>query len=119
LGHLALPEGATTLVRENLDYGTLRQTPLFPRMKNEKGYFGTNFPIQLEGKGTHAGAETSGIHLLQRFVLINAGTQGIYLGVHEDQVEEMVCFINELRPGWLDRFRNCSNNSDCKGFLSV
>ena len=102
LGHLTLPKGATTLVRENLDYGTLRQTPLFPRMKNEKGYFGTNFPIQLEGKGAHAGAGTSGIHLLQRFVLINAGTQGLYLGVHEDQVGEMVCFINELRPGWLE-----------------
>jgi Domain of unknown function (DUF6259) len=102
LGHLTLPKGATALVRENLDYGTLRQTPLLPRMKNEKGYFGTNFPIQLEGKGSHAGAGTSGIHLLQRFVLINAGTQGLYLGVHEDQVGEMVCFINELRPGWLE-----------------
>jgi hypothetical protein len=117
LGHLTLPGGATALVRENLDYGTLRQTPLFPRMKNEKGYFGTNFPVQLEGKGSQAGAGTSGIHLLQRFVLINAGKQGLYLGVHEDQVEEMVCFINELRPGWLESvFGTVAATSSVEGF---
>ena len=52
LGDLVPPENADSLYRENLDYGTMKRTPLWPRMANERGYYGTNYPMQIEGKGS-------------------------------------------------------------------
>jgi hypothetical protein len=104
LGDLSIPDGERTLYRENLDYGTLRRTPLFPYMKNERGYWGTNYPMQMEGKGPSAPVITGGLHFIQRFVLLAAETQGVYLGVHDPTARQMVCFASELRPGWTDSF---------------
>ncbi|MBV9273140.1 MAG: hypothetical protein JO333_04540, partial [Verrucomicrobia bacterium] len=105
IGDFTRPEDATTLVRESLDYGTLRQTPIFPSMKNERGYWGTNHPIQMEGKGPSAPVITGGIHLLQRFMLLSADTQGLYFGVHDPTANRMTCFSAELRPGCADSYR--------------
>jgi hypothetical protein len=104
VGDLSIPAGERTLYRENIDYGTLRRTPLFPAMKNERGYWGTNYPMQMEGKGPSAPVITGGLHFIQRFVLLAAETQGVYLGVHDPTAKQMVCFASELRPGWTDSF---------------
>lgn len=104
IGDFTRPAGDQTLMRENLDYGTLRRTPLYPQMKNEKGYWGTNYPMQMEGKGPTAGVVTGGLHFIQRFVLLATETQGVYLGVHDSSAGQMVCFASELRPGWSDSF---------------
>lgn len=52
LGDLAPPDSADFLYRENLDYGTMKRTPLWPQTANERGYYGTNYPMQIEGKGS-------------------------------------------------------------------
>lgn len=105
IGDFTRPQGAHSLFRENLDYGTMRRTPIFPNMKNERGYWGTNYPIQMEGKGASSSVVTGGIHLLQRFILLASEAEGLYLGVHDPSVNQMTCFSTELRPGWTDSFR--------------
>jgi hypothetical protein len=104
IGDLTRPPGDKILMRENFDYGTLRRTPLYPQMKNERGYWGTNYPMQMEGKGPTAPVITGGLHFIQRFILLASETQGLYLGVHDRTAKRMVCFGAELRPGWTDSF---------------
>jgi Domain of unknown function (DUF6259) len=108
LGDLVPPEGADFLFRENLDYGTMKRTPLWPRMGNERGYYGTNYPMQIEGKGSLQPGIPGAYHFPQRFVLLSARTQGIYIGVHDTRARQMVCFLSELRPGYLDSFHAIS-----------
>jgi hypothetical protein len=102
IGDFTRPHRDKTLVRENFDYGTLRRTPIYPQMKNERGYWGTNYPMQMEGKGPAAPVITGGLHFIQRFMLLASETQGLYLGVHDGSATQMVCFGAELRPGWTD-----------------
>jgi hypothetical protein len=104
IGDFNRPPGEKWLVRENFDYGTLRRTPLYPAMKNERGYWGTNYPTQMEGKGPNAPVITGGLHFIQRFMLLASESQGLYLGVHDSSATRMVCFGAELRPGWTDSF---------------
>ncbi len=104
LGDLAPPDPTDVLYRENLDYGTMKRTPLWPQMGNERGYYGTNYPMQIEGKGSLLPGVPGAYHFPQRFVLLSARTQGIYIGVHDTSARQMVCFQSELRPGYLDSF---------------
>jgi hypothetical protein len=108
LGDLRPPDNTDFLNRENLDYGTMKRTPLWPRTGNERGYYGTNYPIQIEGKGSMLPGIPGAYHFPQRFVLLSARTQGIYIGVHDASARQMVCFQSELRPGYLDSFHGIS-----------
>ncbi|HYY26769.1 MAG TPA: DUF6259 domain-containing protein [Chthoniobacterales bacterium] len=108
VGDLVPPAPTDSLFRENLDYGTMKRTPLWPRMGNERGYYGTNYPMQIEGKGSLVPGIPGAYHFPQRFVLLSADTQGIYIGVHDTSARQMVCFQSELRPGYLDSFHAIS-----------
>ena len=104
LGDLVPPVGTESLCRENLDYGTMKRTPLWPQTGNERGYYGTNYPMQIEGKGSLLPGIPGSYHFPQRFVLLSSSTQGIYVGVHDTSARQMVCFQSELRPGYLNSF---------------
>ena len=108
LGDLCPPDKTDFLNRENLDYGTMKRTPLWPRTGNERGYYGTNYPIQMEGKGSMLAGIPGAYHFPQRFVLLSARAQGVYIGVHDASARQMVCFQSELRPGYLDSFHGVS-----------
>jgi Domain of unknown function (DUF6259) len=108
LGDLCPPDRTDFLNRENLDYGTMKRTPLWPRTGNERGYYGTNYPIQMEGKGSMLAGIPGAYHFPQRFVLLSARAQGVYIGVHDASAPQMVCFQSELRPGYLDSFHGVS-----------
>jgi hypothetical protein len=108
LGDMVPPESTDSLYRENLDYGTMKRTPLWPRMANERGYYGTNYPMQIEGKGSLLPGIPGAYHFPQRFVLLSAPNQGIYVGVHDTGAQQMVCFQSELRPGYQDSFHATS-----------
>jgi hypothetical protein len=108
LGDLVPPESTDFLYRENLDYGTMKRTPLWPQMGNERGYYGTNYPMQIEGKGSLVSGIPGAYHFPERFVLLGARSQGIYLGVHDTSARQMVCFQSELRPGYLESFHASS-----------
>jgi Domain of unknown function (DUF6259) len=104
LGDLVPPHPTDSLFRENLDYGTMKRTPLWPQTGNERGYYGTNYPMQIEGKGSLLSGIPGAYHFPQRFVLLSAPGQGIYLGSHDTSARQMVCFQSEMRPGYLDSF---------------
>ncbi len=108
LGDLVPPDSADVLNRENLDYGTMKRTPLWPRTGNERGYYGTNYPMQIEGKGSMLPGIPGAYHFPERFVLLSARRQGLYVGVHDTSARQMVCFQSELRPGYLDSFHALS-----------
>ncbi len=108
LGDLVPPHPTDSLDRENLDYGTMKRTPLWPQTGNERGYYGTNYPMQIEGKGSLLSGIPGAYHFPQRFVLLSAPAQGIYMGVHDTSARQMVCFQSELRPGYLDSFHALS-----------
>ena len=108
LGDLVPPHPTDSLYRENLDYGTMKRTPLWPQTGNERGYYGTNYPMQIEGKGSLLSGIPGAYHFPQRFVLLSAPAQGIYMGVHDTSARQMVCFQSELRPGYLDSFHALS-----------
>ena len=108
LGDLVPPDNTDFLYRENFDYGTMKRTPLWPHTGNERGYYGTNYPMQIEGKGSLLSGIPGAYHFPQRFVLLGARTQGIYIAVHDTSARQMVCFQSELRPGYLDSFHALS-----------
>ena len=119
LGDLVPPDDTDFLFRENLDYGTMKRTPLWPRMGNERGYYGTNFPMQIEGKGSMQPGIPGAYHFLQRFVLLSARTEGIYVGVHDTSARQITCFLSELRPGYLDSFHGTSPHLSSLGETPV
>ena len=119
IGDLVPPVPTDSLFRENLDYGTMKRTPLWPQMGNERGYYGANYPMQIEGKGSLVPGNPGAYHFPQRFVLLSALTQGIYVGVHDTSARQMVCFQSELRPGYLDSFHAISPDLSSVGETPV
>lgn len=89
IGDLARPHDQGTLERAFVDYCNLTIAPLYPEFENERGYWGTEFPIAM----THA--PTSAFNL----VLSSEG-QGLYLGCHDEMASEMVEFTFRLEPGY-------------------
>jgi Domain of unknown function (DUF6259) len=104
LGDLGIPQGETSLSRDNLELGTLRRTQLYPFMVNERGYWGTNFPTQINGRGNNVGLQIGGPNFFNRYVLISGTGQGIYLGTHETVPIEVVNYVFELKPGYANSF---------------
>ena len=89
LGALGVPKSAGRLTRMSPSYGSARITSLSPTFQNERGYYGTNYPIQM-GAG--------------RYNLILADQEGLYVGNHDTSVREVVDFTYELKPGYSDSF---------------
>jgi hypothetical protein len=94
LGDLAVPEGEKSLTRANLAYGAMQRTPLYPQFTNERGYFGVDYPIQMQG--------TPG----RPFVLVMADQQGLYAGAHDTTNRELIEWTFELKPGYEDSLDN-------------
>ena len=94
LGELCPPSTSHTLTRANISYDNLIQKPLYPQFSNERGYWGTEFPIQMA-----ATPETP-------FVLVlangseTASAHGIYIGCHDTTTAERVEFTFRLLPGY-------------------
>ena len=89
IGSLGKPKAASDMRRmANEEHGG-REVPIYPVFRNEMGYWGTNFPIQM-GAG--------------RYNLVLAGDQGIYLGTHDTSYQEVTRYTFELKPGYSDSF---------------
>lgn len=89
VGALSKPKSATSLARMSPSYGSGRMTSLSPNFQNERGYYGTNYPIQMS-----AG----------RYNLILSDAEGLYIGDHDTTAREVVEFAYELKPGYSDSF---------------
>ena len=93
IGALSKPQMASTMTRMSLGYGNGREAPLFPTFQNERGDFGTNYPIQMDVYRDH-----------NRFDLVLSGNQGLYMGVHDISSQESPEFAFELKPGYSDSY---------------
>ena len=89
LGALNKPRSASVLSRMSINYGSGHIVSLSPAFENERGYYGTNYPIQM----------SSG-----RYNLILAEDQGLYIGDHDTTFQEVVEYAYELKPGFGDSF---------------
>ena len=72
----------------------MSKKPLLPEFTNEKGYFGVDHPIQMQPSVGWA-----------PFILIDSPRQGLYVGCHQSDAKELVQFVFELKPGYLDSTR--------------
>jgi hypothetical protein len=87
-GDVQRPEGSNSLSTSYFNYGAMGGNQLWPRFTNNRGYWGSNYPVQFSN--THPSAP---------FILIGAPKRGLYLGVAESSCE-MLAWMAELRPGW-------------------
>ena len=87
VGYLTRPNGLGTLDRATVDYCNLNVSPLYPKFENERGYWGTEFPVAM----THA--PTSPFTLV-----LSSGGQGLYIGCHDEMATEMVDFTFTVDP---------------------
>ncbi len=95
LGDLQPPSRNDSLTQEYASYGNLTHTALWPLLDNGRGYYGTNYPMQI--------ANNSGYGIV-RYVLIAAPGQGLYLGTHDTTGRELVSYTTLLKPGYGDSF---------------
>lgn len=93
IGALNPPSTGTSLRRMNPVYGNLTEIPLWPKFQDQRGYFGTNHPIQM---GEQFG--------MARYNLVLAGDQGLYLGTHDIVFDETTRYTFEMKPGFVDSF---------------
>jgi hypothetical protein len=74
--------------RANCTYCTLVYMRLSPEFPNERGYWGTEYPIQTVGTPDSP------------WVLILDETDGLYVGCHDTSAKERVDFTFQLKPGY-------------------
>ena len=89
LGALNKPRSATALNRTSISYGSARIASLWPAFENERGYYGTSYPIQMS---------------TGRYNLILADHEGLYIGDHDTTFQEVVEYAYELKPGYGNSF---------------
>ena len=87
IGDLARPRSGE-LRRANYNYCNLSVVPLFPSFENERGYWGTEYPIQMVPTPESP------------FVLILDDQEGLYAGCHDVSPKERVEFTFQLKPGF-------------------
>lgn len=88
IGDLSRPSYGGKLVRASWSYCNLRESPLYPEFRNERGYWGTEYPIQM------VPAPESPC------VMILADREGLYVGCHDASAKERVEFTFQLKPGF-------------------
>ena len=86
-GDFNAPTPKTIMRAEHMWYGHLDGAEIHPRFSNEKGYWGVDFP-------------TKTIDSWQsQICLIQAPTQGIYVGIHDTAIRYLAQFSFEQHPG--------------------
>ena len=93
LSALRVPTGGT-FTRMNWAYGGMKSAELFPRFQTERGYWATEYPVQLVNVPE------------SQFVLAANEREGLYAGCHDTNPRYSLQFFFELRPGVEDAFRH-------------
>lgn len=94
LGGLREPEGEPVLESLTIDMcGGFHMLPLGDGMPQKCGYWGTDYPTFIKTFGT--------AEVLAPFVMLSNGYQGVYMGLHDEE-PNLVNFVHELKPGYLD-----------------
>jgi hypothetical protein len=87
IGALQKPTDSTQMRRMTFLEGTGQEVMMSPTFENERGYWGTNYPMQI-GQG--------------RYNLVLGEHGGLYIGTHDTTYNEVTQYSFELRPGYSD-----------------
>ncbi|MEI7634260.1 MAG: DUF6259 domain-containing protein [bacterium] len=88
IGDLRNPMPGEVLSRAHMGYCNLYTKQIYPKFENERGYWGTEYPIQIV-----ATPESP-------FMLIQSKEQGLYAGCHDTSAQARAEFVLELKPGY-------------------
>ena len=91
IGALQKPADSTQMRRMTFLEGTGREVMMSPTFENERGYWGTNYPMQI-GQG--------------RYTLVLGEHEGLYIGTHDTTYNEVTQYSFELMPGYSDSFES-------------
>lgn len=94
LGDLSAPTPDSPLWRRHMWYGNLQIDEIYPRFRNEKGYWGDMSPVQTADSNQSL------------FCLIQSHEQGLYVQVSDPEAKRLVQYWFDLKPGDLDSIRN-------------
>lgn len=94
LGDLSAPTPNSPLWRRHMWYGNLQIDEIYPRFRNEKGYWGDLSPVQTADSNQSL------------FCLIQSRDQGLYVQVSDPKAAHLVQYWFELKPGDLESIRN-------------
>jgi len=86
-GDLNAPTRDTPVHTEHMWYGNLVANEIYPHFRNEKGYWGVDFPTKTIGTNQSL------------LCLIQAPQQGLYVGMHDATVPYYLEFTFEQHPG--------------------
>lgn len=89
---LEKPEGAEKFLRRNWKYAEMAEAELFPHFRNEYGYWSNEFAFQRVNVPE------------SQFVLMEDGTQGLYVGCHDTRIPYSLEYFYELKPGMADTY---------------
>lgn len=94
IGDLASPKRDEVMEADHMWYGNLDGTEIHPRFKNDKGYWGVDYPTKtLESKQS-------------LFCLIQAAAQGIYVSMRDPSQPYLLEYTFEQHPGVLQSIDN-------------
>jgi len=88
MGDLSCTPGENRLNWMALNFGNGKSRTLFPNFTSQRGYWGTDYPIQIDPTSSSP------------FILIDSGREGLYAGYHDTTREHLVQFTFELKPGY-------------------
>jgi hypothetical protein len=91
IGDLTPPSPADRIDRLSMAYCHLRTTQLWPAIGGTMGYFGTEYPTSIETN--HTGAP---------FIMLQAPSQGLYVGYHDPAMRDLHAWFFDLTPGVRD-----------------
>ncbi|MEI6150091.1 MAG: DUF6259 domain-containing protein, partial [bacterium] len=87
-GDVQHPAGSENFEAFNSNYGTAWASNLWPTFRNNRGYFGADYPIQVREA-----------HPTAPFILLKTPTRGVYIGTFSNSFE-FFTWVSELRPGY-------------------
>lgn len=90
LGDLSSPAEGAPLWHREMWYGNLESREIHPHFKNDKGYWGVDFPMQTSNSNRSL------------FSLIQSDGQGLYVQVSDHEAKYLVQYTFEQRPGVLE-----------------
>ena len=106
-GDLSSPARNAPMKSEHMWYGNLVGDEIYPEFKNEKGYWGVDFPTKtVESKQS-------------LFCLIQAPQQGLYVGMHDPTQPYLLEFTFEQHPGLSNSITNKVPKEDEIGGIPV
>ena len=93
LGDVSHPPDAEWFKTFIYQYASAAEWSLWPTYRNNRGYFGVDYPTQFSPGSMSAGAPMS------PYFLLRSADQGLYVGVDAPS-SELVAWHTELRPGY-------------------